>query len=445
MMNSNIFNCMTQKICLIAITFFIVGSIFSCKKDGALSPDFDDPNKDIIFTDTFSINTQVVPEDSFRTDLSIHHLLGLYNDPFFGPKSSSIYTQISLTGTNINFGTTPTLDSVVLTLKYQGLYGNPNTPMNINIFELTTPLNKNTNYYSNTYINHDMTPLVSKSFIPNINDSVSIGFDTIIRPPHLRINLGATFGNKLIAGDVNGTNDLIDNPTFHEYLNGLYITTSDSVSNTNLLPGKGSIAYFDLNSSLSTVTLYYNDTSKYDFTINSETAKFARFDHNFTGTDVEKHINNDPTKDSTLLYITTMAGVRTKIDIPNIKNIIQNGNVIINKAELVIPVEIGTEGSFDNAIPTISVVGIDANGNLVFLPDFFEGLDFYGGNLDQTTKTYTFNISRHIHELIYNTPIDYGMYLIGSGSSIIANRSIIGSPKSNTSKMKINITYSKLY
>ena len=80
-----------------------------------------------------------------------------------------------------------------------------------------------------------------------------------------------------------------------------------------------------------------------------------------------------------------MAGVKTKLEIPNIKDIINDGNVVINKAELVLTLENGSEGNFDAALASMSVVGIDANGDATFLPDFFEGLDYYGGNFDATT------------------------------------------------------------
>jgi hypothetical protein len=432
-----------RKVFLLSAIFF-TGVLFSCKKDGALVPDFDKNGNSIIFTDTFSLESTLVREDSLRTDLAIYHLLGLYNDPFFGTKSSSIYTQLTLTGSNVDFGVSPTLDSVVLTLKYQGLYGDTTTPMSVDVYELTTELSSSTDYYSNSYIAHDVTPLASKTFVPNATDSVSIAFDTIVREAHLRINLGSTFGNKIIAGDINGTNDLVDNTTFQQYIKGLYITTSDSVTSTSLLPGDGSIAYFDMNSAISTVTVYYNDTSNYEFTINSGTVKYSRFAHDYTGTDIDKHLTNNPLRDTTVSYISTMAGVKTKLIIPNIKDIIKDGNVVINKAELEIPIEIGSEGSFDEALPTIAVVGIDESGNSVFIPDFFEGLSYYGGSLDVPTNTYTFNVTQYLHQLVYDTPVDYGMYLISSGSSITANRSVIGSWHNNSSKIKLNITYSKL-
>jgi len=446
-MNKKITTFLMRKVLVLSAIFFLTLN-FSCKKDGELNPDFDNGNLSILFTDTFSINTSLVEEDSLRTDLSVYHLLGLYNDQNFGKVSSSIYTQVLLSGVNVDFGPSPTLDSVVLTMGYQGFYGDTLTPMSINVYQITTLMDKSNNYYSNSYLSYNPAPLANLTFTPNPIDSVSIGFDTIKRPAHLRINLGITFGQSLLNADVNGSNDMANNTTFTAFMNGLYITTVDSVDNTSLLPGTGSIAYFNMNSSLSTVTLYYNDTSKYNFSISTDGVKYSRFAHNYTGTDLIKHLPPvNPTRDTTITYLSTMAGVKTKLEIPNIKGLLSDGAVIINKAEIIFSLESGStfEGNFDKELESLSLVGIDANGSAFFLPDFYEGIDYYGGSYNSSTKTYTFNIARHINDLLYKTTTDYGLYLIANGGSISANRSIIGSSTSpNITKIRLNITYSKI-
>ncbi len=443
-MSQKINQIIMRKVLLLSAIFFLALN-FSCKKDGALNPDFDNGNLSVHFTDTFSLKTTVVEEDSLRTDLSVYHLLGLYNDQNFGKVSSSIYAQVLLTGVNVDFGTSPVLDSAVLTLGYQGVYGDTSTPMNVNVYEITTLMDKSNNYYSNTYLNYAPTALGNLSFVPNNKDSVFVVFDSIKRAPHVRINLSNTFGQAIL--NTTSTN-LASNTAFTQYMKGLYITTVDSVSNTTLAPGAGSFAYFNMNSTLSTLTLYYNDTSKYDFSISTDAVKYSRFAHNYSGTDLEKHLPPvNPTRDTTITYLSTMAGVKTKLEIPYIKELLKQGDVIINKAELVITLEAGIpfKGDFDKEVESLSLVGIDAAGSAFFIPDFYEGLDYYGGSYNLTTKTYKFNLARHITDLLYNTTTDYGMYLIANGGSISANRSIIGSGTSpNVSKMRLNITYSKI-
>jgi hypothetical protein len=442
-MNKKTTEFLMRKVLLLSAIFFLALN-FSCKKDGKLTPDFDSGNLSILFTDTFSLTTSVVLDDSLRTDLAVSNMLGIYNDPIFGPVSSSIYTQIILTGVNVDFGATPTLDSVVLTLDYDGLHGDTGSQMSVNVYELSTQMDKSTDYYSNTYLAYNPTALGSVTFKPNLIDDVSLGFDTIKRDPHLRIKLSNTFGQSLLNADATGSNDLANNTSFTSFMKGFYITTTDSVSNTSLLPEEGSILSFNLNSSLSTLTLYYNDTSKYDFTINTDAEKYSRFAHNYTGTDVEAHYTSSPSRDTTVTYISAMSGVKTKLEIPHIKNLASDGPVIINKAELVLTLDNGSDGNFDVPLPSLSIVGIDASGDAFFLPDFFEGIDYYDGRYDDVAKTYTFNIARYINQLVYNTPVDYGMYIVANGASVLSNRTVVGSQKSVVSKMRLNITYSKL-
>ena len=433
-----------RKALVFSAIFFLIG-FFSCKKDGELKPDFDDGGLAINFVDTFSVTTKLIQEDSIRTDLSIYNLLGLYNDPIFGPMSSSIYSQVVLTGVNVDFGSdTAVLDSVVLTLDYEALYGDTASPMSINVYVLDEALSASNQYYSDQYTRFNPTPIGSLTFTPNLSDSVSLGFNSETKAPHVRIKLDNTFGQNLMNADGSGRNRMTNNSTFTEFFKGIYITTVDSVGNTSFMPGQGSVLSLNMNSALSTITLYYNDSLKYDFSINSEGVKYCRYAHNYVGTDIEAHINDLPTKDTTLSYMSTMAGVKTKIEIPNIKNITSAGAVVINKAELVVTLESGTEGNFDDPLESISLIGIDENGETYFLPDFFEGIDYYGGEYDDATKTYKFNIARHVNDLIYGNSGNYGMYLVANGASISTRRSVIASDKHPSTKIKLNITYSKL-
>ena len=68
------------------------------------------------------------------------------------------------------------LDSVVLTLDAIGLYGDTATPMAINVYELSNDLLSSTDYYSNTYVAHNLTSLGGLTFKPNLTDSVDIDF-----------------------------------------------------------------------------------------------------------------------------------------------------------------------------------------------------------------------------------------------------------------------------
>jgi len=432
---------MRKKILFSALFFTTV--FFSCKKEGALTPDFEEGSLNINFTDTITINTKVELEEPIRTDLSNLNLLGIYNDPIFGPTASSIYTQVLLTGLNVDFGPNPILDSIVLTLDYEDIYGNLESPMTVDVFELTTALDPSVDYFSNQSIPHDPSGVGSLTFVPDLLNNVIIAFDNAVRDPHVRIKLNDDLGQRILNAGASGSNNLSDNNAFTDFFKGLYITTRDSVTNTSLPTEEGSIAYFDMNSLLSTLTIYYNDSLFYDFTINTDAVKFSRFDHNYVGTDIDAHLSNSLTRDSTVTYVSTLAGVRTRLELPNIEDLANQGINFINKAELVLTVEPGTSTEIDPEIPSMSLVGIAEDGNTFFLPDFFEGQNF-GGTFNEEEGTYTFNISRQISNLINSVSPNLGMYIVANGASVSANRTVMSSENNSISRIMLNITYSKL-
>lgn len=435
-----------RKALMLSVIFFT--ALFSCKKDGELYPKFNAENLVVSFTDTLSITTKVLKDDSINTFNVSSNLLGVYNDSIFGLSSASFYSEITLSGANVNFGANPVIDSIVLSLKYKSagdFYGELFTPMDINVYELTQEIS-GTEYNSAQDINYNPTP------IGNYNDTLYIttpvkvinNQDTTSYDPHLRIRLNDAVGQMLL--NEGKDNDFIeDNNALKSVFKGLYITPSTSVTTSTLQKGNGAIVYFDVNSSLSTVTLYYHndsDTTSYSFIMNSESKKFNRFDHNYAGTDVEKHLNNTSGLDSTVTYIQALGGVKTKLEIPHIKKLAAIENIIINKAEIILPLKDNSDATLQ-AVQTLALTGINESGDAVFLIDNFEGIDYFGGKFDAKNNTYNFNIARHIQQLINNPEEDYGLYLIATGSAVSANRSVLNSAKHPTSKIKLNITYSK--
>ena len=428
---------------IIFASFFIVLS--SCKKDGELYPEFNNENLSIHFTDTLNIVTTILKDDSIPTLSAGANLLGIYNDSVFGPASASFYTEITLNGSNVNFGTNPLIDSVVLSMKYvssNSLYGSIITPQTVDVYRLDENLSKS-DYYSNESLSYSLypTPLGSLTFTPNMSNTVQViqNGDTTTQDAHERIRLSDAFGQMILdAGPIT------NNTTLLSLVKGLYITPSTTVSNTTLAQSEGSILYFDMNSSLSTLTIFYRnatDTAKsYSFLINSESKKFNHFEHNYTNTEIDKQLNG-LSHDSTLTYVQAMGGLKTKLSIPNLKNLGIDGKIIINKAEIVF--NVSDVGNNLAAIPTLALTGINAEGQATFLIDYFEGANYFGGKYDETAKTYTFNIARHLQNLINNNTTDYGMYLVATSSSITANRSVINSFKHPSKNIKLNITYSK--
>lgn len=437
-----------RKAAVLSVLFLIV--LISCKKNGELYPEFNNENLSIHFTDTLTVVTTLVKDDSISTLYVGANLLGIYNDSVFGSSSASFYTEITLNGSNVNFGTNPLIDSVVLSMKYvssNSLYGSIITPQTFEVYRLNEKFTKS-DYFSVDSLSYSSypNPIGSLSFLPNLTNSVQIiqNGDTSLLDAHVRINLAKKFGQTILDAGA-GSNTILDNAEFSNLVNGLYITPSTTVNNSTLAQSEGSILYFDMNSSLSTLTVYYRsngafNSKSYSFLINSESKKFNHFEHNYTNTEIGKQLNG-LSHDSTLTYVQAMGGIKTKLLIPNLKNLSTDGKIIINKAELVF--NLSDFGSNLAAINKLALLGITAEGQATFLIDYFEGADYFGGKYDETNRTYTFNITRHLQDLVNSDKIDYGMYLVATSSSITANRSVINSFKHPSKNIKLNITYSK--
>lgn len=392
-----------------------------------------------LFFDTSSIVAYTVKEDSTRTDKTVLNLLGNYDDPIFGRTSASIYTQVRLSSNNVDFGPSPVADSIVLSLAYNGYYGKLRK-LNIKVFEVLESFYKDTAYYSNQTLNISNQPIANVSIVPAPTDSVSL--DGQKYAPYLRIRMDQNFAQKFINESLSV--NLSDNDNFLQFFKGIYITTS-------FVNTEGSILYFDLINALSQITLYYkndsNDSLKYNFVINDNCARFNSFDHfNYvnTGNNLQQQISGDTLLGDSLLYLQAMSGLKIKLQFPNLKSFFNENNMVLNKAELIIPLENDPSQS-KYAIPQkLTLVRINESGQIAYLVDQFEGESHFRGIYDATDNQYTFTITRHLQNIILNNIEDYGLYLMVSGSSINAGRVLLRGPGRSEKNFKLNITYTKL-
>ncbi len=421
------------------IVIICISFLFSCEEPDIIGLEVQPSNDklNVQFTDTNTLTTYSVREDSIRTDETQYNLLGTCIDPVFGKICASIYTQFRISSDNVDFGTNAILDSLILTLDYESFYGSIlkfDGLQRIKVYELTQDIYKDSSYYSKQIKSYSTTELANLTFLPDFEDSITI--DSERYAPHLRIKLDNSLGQTFLTAS--GTNDLSNNDEFLNFFKGLYITT-EQVGNS-----KGAILYFDLLSTLSKMTLYYkndeNDSLKYDFLINEHCARFNNFNHDYSNTDIDTNI----TLGDSILYLQAMGGIKTKIMFPNIQNWDNYGTIAVNKAELIIKVNETIDISLYEPPTKLSLVRINEDGENTFLLDQFEGEEYFGGSYNSDKKEYRFVISKYIQELINKTKTDYGLYLMVSGSSVKADRAVLNGSKYSSNNLRLLLTYTKL-
>lgn len=414
--------------------------MFSCNKP-VLNENATLPSNSlgVEFTDTLTLKTYTVREDSLKTDGLAINLLGFVDEPVFGRNAASIYAQFSLPVDNINLGSNLTVDSVVLSLQYAGSYGRFNLPVNLNVYRITDRLYADSAYYSGRTFGTQTTVLGSlTNYAPNITDSVAHTFphDTSNHAPQMRIRLDNSFGQDIL--NQSGSSNVTDNDAFLNYFGGLYIAPDTTKPGTGML-------YFDLGASESKLSIYYNDTVV-NFYIDSRAETVTHFKHNYAGSSVAGVLNSSNPNGDNLVFAQSMAGVKGKVFVPYIKNL---GNIAINKAELEMTV-VSDNGNYDNPYQLIAN-GIDSLGANALLPDQLISDSYFGGYKTSETDggtdvvRYKINLARYYQGLV-NGKVDTGVYVFPTPPNREADRVVLGGGTYANPKyrMKLNLTYTKI-
>jgi hypothetical protein len=432
-----------------------LGLLFgSCKKNSLFGVDIL-PSTDAVgavYSDTFSLITNTLRDDSVLTSSTINNVVGTMFDPVFGKTYAAFFTELLLPTNDVNFGNPDTLyiDSVVLTLAYNGYYGYKDVPQTLNVYRVTEPMRPkpDAGYYSNKSFAVDPDLLARKqNFVPDFVDSVhAIGFTL---PPHLRIRLNDRFGQELL--NQSGTTNLTNDSTFKNYLRGICVAPD-----TLATPYGASILYFDLLSLLSGMHLYWHtphiDSLSYILPIGVNEVRTNFFKHNYSGSAVAPYLNGSSVTGDSVVFVQGMAGLKTRIIIPALSSL---SNVLINKAELIITQQVDPNETDSVFAPPAQIVCVtlDTAGKDVAIPDNFDAFPVFGGGkvtkvtLDrQTYAEYHFSIADQLQQIIDGKQEDRGLFLIPYKRGETADRLVAGGNlRVDNLKMKLHLIYTPIH
>lgn len=425
-------------------TLFLLTTFVSCKKMPQQVGESLQPNSTYIhvsFSDNQNIISEVSRVDSLSTKSASLSLVGDLNDPFFGNSNLSFYTQIGLTSNSLEWGEGAVTDSIVLQMLYSGYYGDTLTPLTLKIHEVTQDLDGDSLYYSN--ISFDLgEELANYTFTPKPKTKIEEENDTV-GTTVLRIPIYNTLGDKLIA------NDFPSNESFMDFFKGLYLSCEPSA-------GIGSICYFNLLNTKSFMKIYYHndeDTLSYEFNVSDKYVRFNHFEHDYNT--AQSPITFNDTASNEYLFVQSTAGVRTRIEFPNLAQWAEdmNTNVLINEAKLTLTGANLINGvNNDTTIFTqplqLVVVKANSDGSYSILPDQFVGTNYFGGYYEPETDQVWFRISEYVQDLILAGPNaeNYGLYIYTYSGSFNAKRWIFHGPNSPEAdkRIKLEIVYSKI-
>lgn len=433
-----------------SILIFLLGTfaISSCTKEEGnivLDGQGNENQLGLFKTDTLSFQARTVDEDSLPGNGIRYSLLGSMNDEILGKSSASLYANLVLIEPNSNFPTGENSDSAVLFLpSVDGLntYGERTTPQLLKIDKLESTISSSNVYYQNSdfEINENYTTTYFGNLINKYTDSVK--YRKIKLQPYdgLRIKLSKRFADFLMSMPKEAYQT---NENLAKYFKGISIVPQDQ----DLAPGTGSMSVFDINNIISLayrakIMLYYQDTNTFVFGFGGSTASVTKGKTGPYNNLIKDQLFSNP-KHFDKTYVQALGGVKTKIELPYLYNLIEKGNISINKAEIEFFITDFDENFF--APPRMNLFQPAAKNSVrnYFIPDALSSAS-YGGLYNSKTRSYKFTITQHVQHILnemyfHQKNVNNGLYLaVPTDQPVIGARGVF-----DHTKTKINIIYSK--
>ncbi|MES2429195.1 MAG: DUF4270 family protein [Bacteroidota bacterium] len=445
------------------ISLFILNS---CKNQDTIGLGIINSNQttgSLIDTSTIVVNTAY--EDTVLTSALSKTPLSYFNDPVFGTTESNVAIDLNLPNTSAYTLPTGTIaiDSALLVLRYaqNSFYGDSiASRYKANVYQLKERLLQTTAYYSTKTFDVDRTNLLgTKSFFSRTSDSVKIttpiagGPDTLVKvPPQLRIPISTAFINNILFNA--SSTQLSSNLVFKNNVKGLYITLDKNQS------GPGGTFMFSLDSAAS-IQVYFRNTNGTVIDTNvlvlPSTLHAAEIKHTPSAT-IKTAVA--ATTGNKTFYLQGLGGLRSKISFPYLKSIIKTigGDVIINRAELVVTIAPGSNIPFE-PLPRLVLYRKDLANQRTYIQDASNdprafGTTAPGGFYDRQQQQYRFLITAYIQDLMRGVTPDYGAYIgvapatasinISQTAEIDGRTVGVGFDTASPYRIKLNLFYTKV-
>jgi len=383
-------------------------------------------------TETASIQSFTYTDDKIRVDHPGYNYVGSFNDPLFGRTDGSFAAQFRL-ASNPDYDPTATLDSLVLRLTYKRIYGDTATVQSLKVYEMTGEMDYEAKYMSSYNLKSLASPVVigSANFIPKFKTD-STQTDTTAQ--YIRFKLSPELGNRLLKMD---SLQMISNEEFLKYFKGLYVEASPTGR-------KGTLV--GLTAAGSGIGLYYHTATKdslfFSYNVSSNSANIAAFSHDYSKSVFFPHLNQEVIED-TLTFVQPTGGTKVKVNIPSLNKWKDSTQYVISKASLVFFVDTLVTDYRRYQIPyNLYLKYIDTTGTEVFPKDSNLSSSYYGGYFDATTASYSFNITRHLEQIIRKEVESTSFFLVSADRHGSPYRVVLKGAKSSK-PIQLIIKYSR--
>jgi len=365
----------------------------------------------VFVTENIPLTTSTVRVDSVPTSGSNYLLAGQYQHPKLGTiTAKSFFQPIYSTDEPPAFEAGATVDSLVLVLGYDNATGNTEVEQKLNVHLLADSIQRRP-YFSSESLPYNPEVAGSATF--------KLALDSSAARRTVRVRLPQSLAERLLSYSGQSFTDFAKN--FY----GLALVGAET--------GDGAIVSYRAGSSF--IVLYYTaggTARNYTYGAYANPIFSLRAVSNYTSaaTYLFNQITTDPTNplaagltkqydavpstaENPETYVQGGLGIMTRIRFDNFDEIRQQGNVAINRAELVVTPSPGSEPS----APRLVLYAATGAGNILRSanaqwPLFIRGdiissvpiANYNGGK-------YTFNVTTYIQELLLNKSGNNGLFL----------------------------------
>jgi hypothetical protein len=387
----------TQLLFLAALLLGLAGCVDTNNSFGTdFIPDDQKPTAGVYTIDNIPAYTAAL--DSIPTNARYDYtgVFGTMNVPPFGSLSADLVFRIYPYVGYHDFGENPEFISATLQVVVSGHSfpdeSQQNIVQNIKLYQLTKRLHYDTTYFNNSITAADYNSLIS---LPGTTYN---GEDT------LNIPLTNEYGAFLLSGTPSDMDSL---EHFYEKYRGMVLSVEPLGAQGGRL-NKANIMYAKLTlnykrEGVDTSMIYLGD---YGMVFNS-------FSHSSNA--LADYADPLPAPSQTF-YIESFAGVKPVFDLVSVtdsinafleRNELRPDQLLLNKAELIVPITPGADMDKYPARLGLSRRTISSIGKVAYLPiDDIAGSAF-GGGINRSLMTYSFNITHYLQQLLKeNTSID---------------------------------------
>ncbi|MCB0509141.1 MAG: DUF4270 domain-containing protein [Bacteroidetes bacterium] len=283
-----------------------------CQKDPSVAgPDNGDFLERI---DTLASEAYTVLIDAENAKNQNDVALGKVVDSRFGTSMASFYSQLRLTTNSFTPGANAVLDSAVLVIAIESVYGNMDVPLDIEVYRLEEELVSETSYTNNLSLSVGSTLIGALDGYTYPDDAASI-----------RIPMSAAFASELFGLFGTSTTESSDN--FLAYLDGIYVSIDPATG------GDGHLD-LDLTNANSALNLYFRsdnaNDSIYSFVMDEQAIRLNKYEHDFSSSELQAAIDDPSTNEENIL-LSGFGVSKARVYLPDL-SVLQGK--IINQAKL---------------------------------------------------------------------------------------------------------------